>query len=262
MQITLNNRHKAGVFLTTVVAGVCLILGENFRETLGAVIIGFALTWAFGSNSKALRYCIAAIGAFLFFVPLIATLIDHHNAVNSYEKSVESFRSNLPGFAKEHPDLTAGLLPALPRGAKLNTPVTARDPLACIRTSVSDPYAAYGGSVANSRTLVVPNIGNIAFPCAMSDKDIAKALRAYPEGARAPYWYLEALDAGVSPDDIDQLTPPLDKPEAFDIKSAISDSLIVEIPSALLAILFFGSIFVEKSRTAAQQPANADSLRE
>jgi hypothetical protein len=316
MKITLNNRHKAGLFLTTVVAGLCLILGETIRETLGAIIIGFALTWAFGSTSRVLRYCIGGLGILLFLVPLIAGFIDHHDAMQSYELSLDIFHTQLPQFAKDHPDLSAGLLTA---------PASAHDPLADKWTPVptskhdwfaknapthsgtgtqaqtsGDPYAAYGGSVAKqpaewnangdpiptpihkqylddngnpipvdydsiakkhggvvldfskaqpiNRVLAVPNIGNVSFPSTMSDKDIAKTLRADSGNNRAPDWYLEALDAGISPDDINQLTPPLDKPKAFDLKHVISDGALIEVPSALLAILFFGSVIAESKR--------------
>jgi hypothetical protein len=262
MKITLNNRHKAGLFLTTVVAGLCLILGETVRETIGAIIIGCALTWAFGSTSKMLRISIGAIGFLILSVPFFAALIDHHDAVKSYEKSLESFRSKLPDFSKTHPDLTAGLPPP-PSGYTLDCPSPTYNPLSGVGAPVPsgpppgvvlgppvpDPYAAYGGHIATSvRTLTVPIIGDVSFSCSMSSKDIAKALRAYPEKNRAPNWYLEALDAGVSPDAIDQLTPPLDKPESFDIKHAISDGAVIEVPSAILVILFFGSVIAETKR--------------
>ena len=238
MKITLNNRHKAGLFLTTVVAGLCLILGGTVRETIGALIIGLALTWAFGSTNKVLRISIGAIGVLIFIVPFVAALIDHHDAVRSYENSLKSFRSKLPDYAKAHPDLAVGL--RLPPGYTINLqPATTDDPYACM----ADPTPANA-----SQTLTIPNIGNMAFPCATSDQDIAKALRANQDKNIAPSWYLEALDAGVSPGWIDQLTPPLDKPEAFDIKHAISDGSVVEVPSAILAILFFGSVIAEAKR--------------
>jgi hypothetical protein len=274
MQISLNNRHKAGLFLTTVLAGLCLILGETFRETTGAIIIGFALTWAFGSTNRLLRYCIGGLALILFIAPLIAALIDHHNAVQSYEKSLEDFRSKLPEFAKEHPDLSAGLIPSPssahdpyagiatpvptgpPPGVVLGSPVPAHNPLACIGTPVPPPPPGYDTVM---RVIAIPNAGNIAFPCSMSDKDIAKALRAYPEKSRAPSWYLEALDAGVSPDDIDQLTPPLEKPEAFGLKHSLSDGALIEVPSAILAILFFGSVIAEGKRFSSRSDEPLES---
>jgi hypothetical protein len=238
MTITLNNRHKAGLFFTTVVAGLCLILGETFRETIGAIIIGFALTWAFGSTSRSLRISIGALGTLILVVPLFAALIDHHDALQKYEKSLRSFRSKLPDFAKAHPDLATGL--RLPPGATLNLEPSTTD----------DPYACYGEPIASnaSQTLEIPNVGKIAFPCSASDRDIAKAIRANQNKNPAPSWYLEALDAGISPGWIVELTPPLEKPDTFDLKHTLSDGALIEIPSAILAILFFGSVIAEAKK--------------
>jgi hypothetical protein len=219
MPISLNSRHKAGLFLTTVVAGLCLILGETLRETLGAIIIGFALTWAFGSTSRVLRYCIAGLGVLLFLVPFIAALIDHHNAMQSYEQSLESFRLQLPLFAKEHPDLAAGLVP--PPGYTL------------------DP-----------RILTVPNVGKISFPGNMSSRDIAVALRADKGHSQPPDWYYQALDAGIDPSQTDWLIVPNNRPKTLDIWHTISAGALFEVPSAILAILFFGSIAAERKRPA------------
>jgi hypothetical protein len=277
MHKSVSNRHKIGLFLTTIVVGLCLILGSTLREAAGVVIIGLALTWAFGSSSRMLRYCIGGLGVLGFIAPLVVALTDHHNAVQLYDQSLDSFRSKLPQFAKEHLDLSAGIVDLSSSSAAPNAkpqidmrtyqpaatayggriaaqewdasgkpiPTAATDnPLACVGTPVPPPPP---GFVA-MRVLAVPSVGNISLACTMSDKDIARALRAYPENNRAPSWYIEALDAGVSPDYIGQLTPPLDKPEAFNIKHTISDGAVIEFPSAILAILFFGSVIAEAKR--------------
>ena len=227
MSISLNNRHKIGIFITALTAGLCLVLGEPFRETSVVIVIGLALAWAFGSPARAPHYCIGSIGALLFFTPLIADVIDHHTAVRRYEESLNSFRSRLPQFAKEHPDLSGGLvaqkITALPPGAVLA-------PL--------------------PRTFTVPNIGMVEFPGNMSSRQVAAALRADKDHAKPPEWYYEALDAGVDPTETERLVSPDDPPKALNMWRVFSDGMIFEIPSLLLAILFLGSVIFEHKRSA------------
>jgi multisubunit Na+/H+ antiporter MnhG subunit len=227
MLMSLNNKHKTGLFLTTVVAGFCLVLGETISETFGAVIIGLALTWAFGSANRALRYCIGVLGVLLFFSPIIAALIDRHSEIKNYETSVKTFKEELPQFAKEHPDLSAGIV---------NSPVSGLPPGAVV--------------VPLPRTLTIPNLGKVDFPANMSSRDIANALRRDKDHVQPPEWYYQALDAGVDPVETDSLLAPSDPPKPIDIWHIISDGMLVEIPSALLAILFLGSIFVERKPLA------------
>jgi hypothetical protein len=241
MKMMLNSRNKAGLFLTTVVAGLCLILGENFRETLGAIFIGFALTWAFGSTNKMLRICIGALGLLLFFAPVVIVFIDHHNSLKGYEQSVKNFRSQLPQLAKEHPDIAAGIMPRS-----------------------NDPYEAlaalYGGKSPDdkedvfttaSRTLDIPDVGTIYFPSDVTARDIAQAFRSAKDHKQPPDWYLEALDAGIDPAQISYLSPPADKPKPLNVWSTITEGVWVELPSIALALTFFGSLLADQRRNLA-----------
>lgn len=239
MLTSLNNRHKAGLFLTTVVAGLCLIMGENFRETLGAVILGLALSWTLGSNLRALRWTIAALSVLAMLAPLIAAVTDHHIAAKAYSRSVDDFRARIPSLAREHPDLAAGIVPRN-----------------------SDPYAALaalsGGTTAGyedgdvftraSRTLDIPNVGHIYFPSKITAQEIATALRTEKDQKQPPAWYFEALDAGIDPAQISYLSPPGEKPKALDIWAALSDGMLFEVPSAILAIMFLASLVLDRRR--------------
>ncbi len=215
MKITLNNRHKTGLFLTTLIAGLSLIMGETFRETLGVVIIGCALTWAYGSTSRMLRYCIGSLGILVFLTPLIAGGLDHHTAIKDYEQSLDTFKSELPQFAREHPDLSAGIIPPPP------------------------------GYVLQPRTLAVPDVGEIQFPGDMSGRNIAATLRKDKDHGQPPDWYYLALDAGVDPSQMSSLMPPRRRPKSIDIWQVFGEGMFFEIPAAILVILFFGSIVSE-----------------
>jgi hypothetical protein len=254
MKISLNNRHKAGLFLTTVVAGLCLILGEDFRESLGVIIIGCALTWAYGSGSRLLRYSIGTIAVLAILTPTIVSLVDHHTAVTANEQSVTAYRASLPSLAKEYPDdPLAGIgtpVPTSDPGSVKIDPSTGERITAPTEHNAASDFGFRPAYPTNRmRILAIPNIGNIAFPANMSSKEIAKALRAEPEGTRAPYWYLEALDAGISPNEVEKLVPPSDSPASFDLKAAVVGGFLIEIPAAFLAFLFFGSILVESKRS-------------
>src|SRR5262249_10533118 len=46
---TLNRRHKAGLFLILVTAGLSLIFEGSAKQTAGVVLLGLAVTWFIGS---------------------------------------------------------------------------------------------------------------------------------------------------------------------------------------------------------------------
>jgi hypothetical protein len=48
-RVAINHRHKVGLFLTVLSAGLCLLMGTSFRETCGVVLIGLAFSWSLGS---------------------------------------------------------------------------------------------------------------------------------------------------------------------------------------------------------------------
>jgi hypothetical protein len=214
----LNNRHKTGLFLTAIAAGLCLFFEDSVRQTLGVILIGSAFAWAFGSANRALRLVVAALGILTMVGPLIAALIDHRDAMRTYEESVVDFEKQLPEFVREHPDLSAGL-PPLPSGYTLDQ---------------------------IDRTITVPNVGRIAFPQQMSSQKIAQALKENTGQGKPPEWYFKALEAGLDPTAVDDLPTPRDRPADFSLSASIADGYFLEIPGLLLAILFVGSVMSDR----------------
>jgi hypothetical protein len=64
----LNRRHKAGLFLTLVAAGLCLFFESSAKQTAGIVVLGVAATWLIGSVS------VRALAAILFVAAFLAGL--------------------------------------------------------------------------------------------------------------------------------------------------------------------------------------------
>ena len=239
MKIMLNNRHKAGLFLTTVVAGLCLIMGESFRETIGVLIIGLALSWALGSEFRALRWAIALLSLLTMLAPLIAAIADHNIAARAYSRSVDDFRARIPSLVRGHPDLAAGIVP------RNDDPYAA---LAALSGGSTSGYEDGDAFIRASRTLDIPNVGQIYFPSKITGKEIAAAFRADKDHSQPPAWYLEALDEGIDPAQITYLSLPKEKPKALDVGAEISDGVLVEVPSAILATIFLISLFTDRRR--------------
>jgi len=59
---------------------------------------------------------------------------------------------------------------------------------------------------------------------------------------------LEALDEGIDPAQITYLSLPKEKPKALDVGAEISDGVLVEVPSAILATIFLISLFTDRRR--------------
>lgn len=292
MPISLNSRHKVGVFVTAIAVGVCLCLGASFRNACGAIIIGLALSWALGSNIRPLRWGIAVVSILIMLTPLLVAVVEHYRAVRAYGQSIANFRARLPALAEEHPDLAAGVVYLGPKtGEPISTPpITewdakgrpirpsggATESSGSGRPSGSggapptpppprnDPYEAlaalYGGVPQGddkvdaftraSRTLDIPNVGEIYFPSNVSAKDIAAAFRAARDHSQPPDWYFEALDAGIDPAQISYLSPPGDRPRPLEPWTAISDGALIELSSTALAFAFFGSFLLERRKVA------------
>ena len=235
----LKTRHKLGLFVTTILIGTALMLGEPVRNTLGAVIIGFALTWAYGSSSRALRFCLALIAIAMLLSPVLISFHAHYETVRAHEKSVSAFQTQIPRLVSEHPDLTAGLM-SPPSGFVPERPPVVLD------FSKAQPIAP--GDRIPAGALVgedVPSIGLITFPVGASSKDKAQILRkSYPE--KAPEWYLQALDAGVDSSALAFPNIPTEIPPPFSLSSAVLGGAVLEIPALVLTVLFVESLLADK----------------
>lgn len=71
----LNWRHKAGLFLTGMALGCGLFLEVSAKQAAGIALIGFALSWLFGSLTPrtlgvAFAILICAVGLFVAVSPV------------------------------------------------------------------------------------------------------------------------------------------------------------------------------------------------
>lgn len=123
----LNKRHRIGLFLVIVVAGLSLLLEASTRQTAGIILLGLAATWLVGS--VALRTLWFVLSALVFIVGLyVATFpvwLDwnvYHGRVHDYESAITDLRvavaqSRSLQIVKSEP------LPPIPKGYTLVPPL-------------------------------------------------------------------------------------------------------------------------------------------
>jgi hypothetical protein len=269
--MSLNGRHKIGLFITATAAGISLLAGSSLREAAGVVVIGLALAWALGASNRALHACLATAGLILLLEPLVAAIIGHLEERAEYNRAVAAWEGKLPELAKQNPDLSAGFV---------NPP---SDPFAAIARPVTPPGAAASGSPVQldfskarsiakpplppgtvlteiTRTIFVPGAGDLQFPVSMPGKQIAATLRAKYKDV--PNWYLEALAVGVDAGAINSL----DNPGWIVLPPSIGDEVAsgypLEVSGVILAAFFIGAIILETKKRKTELPqarSSADS---
>jgi len=57
------------LFLTLIAAGISLLLGAGAAKVIGVALLGIAMAWAFGSNSRAVHWLFFAAGLVLLLGP-------------------------------------------------------------------------------------------------------------------------------------------------------------------------------------------------
>lgn len=72
---TLNRRHKAGLFLTLVAAGLCLFFEASAKQTAGIAVLGVAAAWFIGSVSVRTLAAILSTAAIIAGISLAAVPI-------------------------------------------------------------------------------------------------------------------------------------------------------------------------------------------
>ena len=63
--MALNLRHKVGLCATLVCIGLIVLLGGAVRTSVGIGLLGFAFSWAFGSNYRLVHWLLLAFGLIL-----------------------------------------------------------------------------------------------------------------------------------------------------------------------------------------------------
>jgi len=99
----LNRRHKAVIFLTVLAVGVCLILGKGLRVASGVALLGLAIGWLFGSNSKVVHALFVMAGLLCLIGPPAFDRQDHRSQARLYQKRVAEFERRIPEFARDYP---------------------------------------------------------------------------------------------------------------------------------------------------------------
>lgn len=59
---SLNRRHKVMLFLTLIAAGLSLVLGAGVAKAGGVALLGMALAWIFGSDSRIVHWLLFGVG--------------------------------------------------------------------------------------------------------------------------------------------------------------------------------------------------------
>lgn len=183
--VKLNRRHKVILFLTLAFAGTVLIFDGPLGEGAGVFLIGLALAWAFGSESRAVHWLFVASGLALTIVPMALGWNSHRNSVKRYESQVTEFERKIPELRKRYP------LPPLPPPPKGSVPICSSDPL--------------GGW----RRVDAPSEANPGTP-----------LPELPAGFKVdlpPKWCLKASASGANMAAVPSTETPGVPPEAFEV---------------------------------------------
>lgn len=93
----LNRRHKAGLFLVLVAAGLSLFLEASAKQTAGGVLIGLAVTWLLGTISlRALgvlcSLTVCAVGVCIATFPVWEDWKAYSNSLGEYGLALVDLR--------------------------------------------------------------------------------------------------------------------------------------------------------------------------
>ena len=103
---SLNRRHKAVLFLTLLAAGFSLLQQPYIRVTFGVALLGLALAWAIGSNSRAVHVLFLLLGLTLVGGPILADWYQHRKRIAECRSRVETFKRRIqqvPKLESEEP---------------------------------------------------------------------------------------------------------------------------------------------------------------
>src|ERR1035437_8926294 len=101
--LNLNRRHKVTLFLTVVLAGIAALNGAKMMEVVGILLLGLALTWAFGSDSRVVHWLFLSLGALLACGTVGLAWLIHQSDTNLYAGQVAAFEQRISELAKEYP---------------------------------------------------------------------------------------------------------------------------------------------------------------
>jgi hypothetical protein len=103
LPLKLNRRHKVTLFLTLVLAGIAALSGVKMMEVAGISLLGLALAWAFGSDSRAVHWLFLSVGVLLACGTLGLFWLTHESEIDLYTSKVAAFEQRIPELAKKYP---------------------------------------------------------------------------------------------------------------------------------------------------------------
>jgi hypothetical protein len=101
--LNLNRRRKVTLFLTVVLAGIAALNSAKMMQVVGILLLGLALAWAFGSNSRVVHWLFLSLGALLACGIVGLGWYVHQSDTNLYAQRVAAFEQRIPELAKEYP---------------------------------------------------------------------------------------------------------------------------------------------------------------
>src|ERR1019366_4266745 len=103
LPLNLNRRHKVTLFLTVLLAGIAALNSAKMMEVVGILLLGLALAWAFGSDSRVVHWLFLSLGALLACGTVGLAWLIHQSDTNLYAQKVAAFEQRIPELAKEYP---------------------------------------------------------------------------------------------------------------------------------------------------------------
>ena len=103
LPLNLNRRHKVTLFLSVVLAGIAALNSAKMMEVAGILLLGLALAWAFGSDSRIVHWLFLTVGALLTCLTVGGAAYLYQSDANLYAQKVAAFEQRMPELAKKHP---------------------------------------------------------------------------------------------------------------------------------------------------------------
>lgn len=119
----MNRRHRAGLFLTVIGAGLSLVLGATAKETIGTVLLSLAATWLVGSlNSQSAGLILSAVTTLAGFLIATTPILndwkysqhhsqDYNHAISDLQRAVDSALFQYEEVEKKQPILDPDFIP-------------------------------------------------------------------------------------------------------------------------------------------------------
>jgi hypothetical protein len=103
LPLNLNRRHKVALFFTLALAGIAALNAAKMMEVVGILLLGLALAWAFGSDSRVVHWLFLSLGLLLTCLTVGGAWYIHQSYSNLYAQKVAAFEQRIPELANKYP---------------------------------------------------------------------------------------------------------------------------------------------------------------